>query len=47
MLSALKHTIKVAFGVLFLLAGISLGLQDFTGLVLAGLGGAAFLSVAL
>ena len=47
MLSALKNTIKVALGVLFLLAGLAIGLSDFTGMVLAGLGCAAFFSAGL
>ena len=45
MLSALKNTVKVAFGVLFFVAGLALG--DFTGVVLCGLGAAAFLSAAM
>jgi hypothetical protein len=47
MLSALKNTIKIAVGVAMIFGGLAIGTSDFTGLVLMGLGGAAFLSAAL
>lgn len=38
---ALRATLSIAFGALFFVAGLALG--DFTGVVLMGLGAAAFL----
>ena len=40
-MKALRATLSIAFGGLFFAAGLALG--DFTGMVLMGLGAAAFL----